>query len=378
MVSDEQLLDAVAAYTRNDNNAAAAARDLGWPVNTFKDRLAMAVRKNLTGDFFGGEVPEGYVMGNTTQELKNPVTKVREWRRLWPIAGSEAILEALEEWANREITPLRDIPLNQMFYPFENQAVVYPIPDVHLGQYSWGKETGGSYDLDIAANTVRGTFGKLVAATPATEEAIILGLGDYFHADGNDARTPKSGNALDVDSRFGKVQWVGAELLIEVVDMALQKHGHVTVKVLPGNHDPRAQDALTIALWFRYMGNSRVTVDRRPGLHWFHQWGKVMIGAHHGHETKAESMPAVMASFEPVMWGTSLFRYAYLGHHHKDQSGMMKNEAGGATWEKFQAITAKDAWNRGVGNSSGRSITAIVLDKEKGEVMRVREPISPN
>jgi hypothetical protein len=374
MVSDDELKRVVDAYLASDRNKAAAARALDMHTNTFKDRLNAAVRRNLLGDFFGGEVPEGYVLGNTTQHLKDPVTKVQEWRRLWPIAGSEQVLQALEEWGNKAITPLEIIVKSTEWY--YDQAVVYPIPDVHLGQYSWGKETGGSYDLDIAANTVRKTFARLVASSPATAEAIVLGLGDYFHADGNDARTPKSGNALDVDSRFGKVQWVGAELLIEVVDMALQKHQHVTVKVLPGNHDPRAQDALTIALWFRYLGNPRVTVDRKPGMHWFFQWGKVMIAAHHGHETKAEQMPGVMASFEPVMWGSSIYRYAYLGHFHKRLKG--SDELKGAIYEIFQAITAKDAWNRGVGHSSGRSITAIVLDKEKGEVMRVIEPISPD
>jgi hypothetical protein len=381
MVSDDELKRVVDAYRASDRNKAAAARALDMPINTFKDRLNAAVRRNLTADFFGGEVPEGYVIGNTTQHLKDPITKVQEWRRLWPIAGSEQVLQALEEWGNKAITPLPSTPVHMEldgndYVHFRSQAVVYNIPDVHLGQYSWGKETGGSYDLDIAANTVRKTFARLVASSPAAEEAIVLGLGDYFHADGNDARTPKSGNALDVDSRFGKVQWVGAELLIEVVDMALQKHSHVTVKVLPGNHDPRAQDALTIALWFRYLGNPRVTVDRKPGMHWFYQWGKVMIAAHHGHETKAEQMPGVMASFEPAMWGSSLYRYAYLGHWHKRLRGT--DELKGAVYEVFQAITAKDAWNRGVGHSSGRSITAIVLDKNKGEVMRVSEPISPD
>lgn len=375
MVSNDELKRVVEAYLANDRNKQRAADSLGLHVNTFKDRLNAATRRNMTGDFFGGEVPEGYVVGNTTQHLSDPIHKVQEWRRLWPIAGSEQVLEALEEWANRAIMPL---PLVERYQEYQEaqRATVYNIPDVHLGQYSWGKETGGSYDLDIAASTVRKTFARLVASAPATEEAIVIGLGDYFHADGNDARTPKSGNALDVDSRFGKVQWVGAELLIEVVDMALQKHSHVTVKILPGNHDPRAQDALTIAVWFRYLGNDRVTVDRKPGQHWFFQWGKVMIAAHHGHETKAEQMPGVMASFEPAMWGNTLYRYAYLGHHHKRTKGT--DELKGAIYEIFQAITAKDAWNRGVGHSSGRSITAIVLDKNKGEVMRVIEPISPD
>lgn len=375
MVSDEELHAVISAYVLFNHNAAQAAKSLNdMPVSTFKSRLRQAVRRNLTGDFWGGDVPEGYIMGNTTQEFKNTLTKQREWRRLWPVAGSEAIQEALEEWANKAITPLGPVtPLWAI--PSLDLATVYIIPDVHLGQYSWGKETGQSYDLDIAAQTVRKTFQTLVTRAPATAEGIVIGVGDYFHADGNDARTPKSQNSLDVDSRFGKVQWVGAELLIEVVDMALQRHDHVTVKILPGNHDPRAQDALTIAVWFRYLGNPRVTVDRKPGTHWFLKWGRTMIAAHHGHETKPEAMPAVMAAFEPEMWGSTDFRYAYLGHFHKEVAGRTKDERNGAIWEVFQAITAKDAWNRTMGHASGRSISAIVLDKENGEIGRIKQPI---
>lgn len=373
-LSDEILQQAVDAYKSADGNKARAASTLGWPVNTYKARLNEAVRRNMMGDFWGN-IPEGYVAGNTTVELRDPVTKVREWLRMWPVAGSEIAQEALEEWANKKVRPLE--PIAGPRYTYADLLTVYPIPDVHFGQYSWSKETGGeSYDLDIARATVLDTFGTLVADAPATNEALVLGLGDYFHADGNDARTPKSGNALDVDSRFGKVQWMGAELLIDVVDLALQKHDHVTVKVLPGNHDPRAQDALTIALWFRYKNNPRVTVDRKPGLFYFFQWGKTMIAAHHGHETKPENMPAVMASFEPEMWGNTIYRYAYLGHFHRHAKG--SDERGGAIWEIFQAITAKDAWNRGVGHSSGRSITAIVLDKEQGERQRILQPIRRN
>lgn len=374
MVSDEQLEAVASAYVLYEKNAAQAAASLKMAVSTFKDQLHMAVRRNLLGDFFG-TVPEGYMTGNTTQHLVDPVTKRQEWLRLWPIAGEERVLEAIEEWANRKITPLDNVwPLDANLTL--NQLTVYNIPDVHLGQYSWGKETGRSYDLDIAKETVKGTFRALVARSPATEEALVIGLGDYFHADGNDARTPKSQNMLDVDSRFSKVQWVGAELLIEVVDMALQKHFHVTVKIVAGNHDPRAQDTLTMALWFRYLNNPRVTVDRKPGLHYFFQWGKVMIAAHHGHETLPGNMPGVMAAYEPEMWGSTLYRYAYLGHLHKVVKG--SEEIGGATWEIFQAITAKDAWNRGKGHGSGRSITSIVHDKEQGEIMRIRQPISPN
>ena len=375
MAEEQDFIEALAQYELAGRNYEEAARRTGIAVSTLKHRVKTAIRKNLRGAAFGGETPEGYQLGKITQLYKSDDGKVMEWRHLMPEALHEQSIAALEEWARASISPLPVVPEPNIDSLFE--LTVYPIPDVHLGQYSWGKETGNSYDLDIAVKTVKDTFAKLVQKAPASANAIVLGLGDFFHADGNDARTPKSQNALDVDSRYGKVQWMGAELMIQTVDLALKKHKHVTVKVLPGNHDPRGGDALTIALWFRYLDNPRVTVDRGPALHWFYQWGEVMLAAHHGHETKPEQMPGVMSAYEPKMWGETQYRYALLGHWHKRAKGFASNESNGAVWEIFQAITAKDAWNRGKGHASGRSITAITYDQKDGEVTRTLVPISP-
>lgn len=373
-VEDDQLARIVEAYNDHGQNKAAAAESLGLPVSTFKHQLRVAVRRNLLGDAFGGPIPEGYALGKITQMHTSADGKAMEWRHLLPTG--EDPLAALKSVLEAEVAAIPEVPAAALDLSLGSGLVtIYPIPDVHLGQYSWGKETGANYDLQIAVNTVKDTFGRLLARAPSTDTAVVLALGDYFHADSYEARTPKSGNPLDVDSRFGKTQWMGAELLIEVIDRALQKHQTVHVKALPGNHDPRGGDMLTLAVWFRYQNNPRVIVDRRPGVFWFAQFGKTMVAAHHGHEAKPEQMAGVMASYAPDMWGATSFRYAYLGHEHRRKRGMSSEERGGAVWEVFQAITAADAWNRGKGHFAGRSITAITLDPERGEVYRTLEPI---
>lgn len=377
MLSDDILTATVQAYTEAGGNSAEAARKLGLSVSTYKDRLKVAVRKNMVGTAFGGETPPGYMLGKITQLHSSADGKRMEWRHLLPESETyQEWLSALTDRLNAAVSPLALIPAPPASDP--HVLTVYPIPDVHLGQYSWGKEVANSYDLDIAVKTVLGSFGELVAEVPASDEALVLGLGDFFHADGNDARTPKSANALDVDGRYAKVQMTGAELLVQTIDLALQKHRKVEVRILAGNHDPRGGDAMTLALWLRYHDNPRVTINRSPALHYFRRWGHTMIAAHHGHETKPEQMPAVMAAYEPEMWGKSLYRYAYLGHIHKRSKGQTADERAGAIWETFQAITAKDAWNRGQGHASGRSIAAIRLHLTKGEVGRIYVPIAAN
>jgi len=55
----------------------------------------------------------------------------------------------------------------------------------------------------VAAPVDVETIAEVSAGTPATETAIILGGGGYFHANTNAART-QSGHELDVDGRTGK------------------------------------------------------------------------------------------------------------------------------------------------------------------------------
>lgn len=370
-IPDEELQRVVEALDAADGNKEAAARALGMPVSTLKHQVKLAVRRNLYGDAFGGAVPPGYTLGKLTQLHKSDDGKTMEWRHLLPQTLEDAN-EYLIERFGREITPLPEIePPDDVV----DLLTLYPLPDVHMGQYSWKHETKESYDLDIAFETVTGAFDKLIAVTPASAVGVVLFLGDYYHADGFDNRTPKSGNSLDVDSRYNKVQWMGTELAIALVDRALQKHETVIVRVLPGNHDPRGGESLVIALWARYLNNPRVVIDRTPGSFWFFQWGKVMLAGHHGHEVKPEGMPAVMAAYEPEMWGSTVFRHAYLGHFHRKIRGRMSDEHGGAIWEVLQAITAKDAWNRSMGHASGRSVSAMTFDKEEGLKLTHHQPI---
>jgi hypothetical protein len=245
---------------------------------------------------------------------------------------------------------------------------VYPIGDYHLGMYSWKDETGEDWDLDIAERTLRGTMADLVSSAAPSETAIVLSLGDFFHIDDSTNRTPASGHALDVDTRRAKVLQVGVKLLIDCVEMALAKHKKVIVRCLAGNHDPATTPALNIALWAFFHGNKRVNVDCSPSKFFYHQFGKVMIGATHGDKCRMTDFPGVMAANQPDKWGATRFRYGYLGHvHHKDVRG---KEINGVICESFQILAPADEWHHSQGYGAGRSMQAITHHRETGEKFR--------
>ena len=60
---------------------------------------------------------------------------------------------------------------------------VYPMGDPHFGMFAWSEETGDDFDLKIAERDLCAAVDRLVDTVPACKEAMIINLGDFFHAD---------------------------------------------------------------------------------------------------------------------------------------------------------------------------------------------------
>jgi hypothetical protein len=196
----------------------------------------------------------------------------------------------------------------------------------------------------------------------------VLNRGDFFHSDNDENRTRRGGNPLDADTRYAKVLRVGVDLLIHCVQLALQRHQKVSVRCLPGNHDPYGALALSIGVAKFFQNNKRVEMDISASRFFMLRFGKVLLTATHGDMFRHGDMPGVVAADYPQDWGATQFRYGYLGHvHHKSIGG---GEKAGMIWETFQTLSPKDAWHHGAGYRSGRAMVAITHHKNKGEIMR--------
>lgn len=245
---------------------------------------------------------------------------------------------------------------------------VYPFGDPHIGLYSWSRETGEDFDLDIARDLTLGAVDRLVECSPASETALLLPLGDIFHVNDQSNQTPSHKHQLDVDSRFVKVLGVGIHTFRHAILRALQKHQKVVVRFVAGNHDPQAVWALAFSIAAFFENDSRVTVDLSPSAHWFYRFGRVLIGATHGDKSKADQLLGVMASDRPRDWGETAHRYWYCGHvHHASVK-----EYPGVTVETFRTLAAADSYASGYGYRAGRDMRAIVHHIEDGEVERHR------
>jgi hypothetical protein len=391
-LSDElaqEAADAFRAYGKK--HLAAEALGLRWP--TFDNRLKRAAERGMlgtrpvlpgfriakvsntpSGDYVqqrpeAGEVyelPEGQRVKGVSTLVDADGRKIIEWIKTAADTQSRdalelAIHEAFDRHVGHAVMPPEPV------FTDDNLLTIYPIVDLHLGLYAWGKETGADYDVEIAAGLLRGAVSNLVARSAASSTAIVLDMGDYYHTDNSNNQTRRSGNPLDVDTRYARVLQVGIELVVECIELALQKHQHVIYRKLPGNHDDETSLMLAIALaaWFRE--NPRVTVDTDPSRFFMRRFGKVMIAATHGDMLKMGDMAGFMAANWPKEWGATEFRYSYTGHVHHDR---VKSGAGVRS-ESFNTLAAKDAWHAASGYVSARSAVSITMHKDMGEIDRL-------
>ncbi len=248
----------------------------------------------------------------------------------------------------------------------EDILATYVYGDPHIGMLAHRDEAGEDFDLKIATRDLQKGTKALVDRSPATDEALVLQLGDFFHSDNPQNRTARSGNALDVDGRWYKVLNVGIDLMIELVISALAKHKHVTVKNIIGNHDDMSSIFLSVAMSKYFRNEPRVTVDTSPAKFWYFQFGRNLIGSTHGDTAKPEKLPLIMATDKPQEWASSDFRYWYTGHIHNKQA----MEFSGCMWESFRTLAGSDAWHAGAGYRSGKDLSCVLLHKDYGEIGR--------
>lgn len=250
----------------------------------------------------------------------------------------------------------------------DDLLAVYPLGDPHFGLYVWGKECGDSFDLAEARRLTIGAVDRLVEAAPPAHTALILPLGDVFHADDQSNQTPAHKHQLDVDSRYVHVLKVGIETFRHAIYRALQKHERVIVRFVSGNHDPHAVWALAFSIAAYFDNEPRVEVDLSPAKHWFYRFGKVLLGASHGDTTKPEQLLGVMACDRAEDWGQTQHRYWYCGHVHHSSV----KELSGVTVETFRTLAAADAYAMGHGYRAGRDMRCIVHHRQFGEIERHR------
>lgn len=271
-------------------------------------------------------------------------------------ASCKAATEALQPFAPIAAPVLANADL----------ATLYTLTDSHVGMLAWGRETGEPWDLNIAERVLVDTLAAMITAAPASEWGILNQLGDFLHFDSLKPLTPEHGHVLDADSRYQKIVEVAVRILIRVVYLMLEKHQRVYVGMREGNHDPAGSVWLRVMFAHLFKDNPRVTVEQSPQPYIAIQHGKTMLGFHHGHLAKNESLPLLFAAKFSQMWGATTKRYIHTGHRHHVE----EKEHPGVKVIQHPTLAAADAHSARGGWLSERQATSMTYHLERGEVAR--------
>jgi hypothetical protein len=366
-VRDHEILDAIEQF----GNQTAAAKELGINRRSLERALQRlkirAARRGLSPEHdMVHTVPEGFVVRGVSTYYNKDGQAAGQWvKSTQDKQTAREIQEAFLEAFKDDI--VRVAPTNPGTQQPDSRLLnCFVYGDPHIGQRSWAEETGHDHDLELAEQLFTKAHDDLVERSPSATTALILNLGDYFHADDGQNRTMRSGHNLDVDGRYQKVRKVGFRILRSMIQMCLRKHDKVIVWNIIGNHDDYSAVDLSLWLQVAYENEPRVHIETSANKFYYMQFGSVMLAATHGDTVKTEQMLGVMASDQPAMWGQCTHRYAHLGHvHHKTLKDLP-----GVSVETHRVLQPSDLWAHNAGYRSQRDAQCITYHSSFGEYAR--------
>ncbi len=313
--------------------------------------------------------PDGMFVRSVSTLIDGETGTVRQqWVKADIVKENEfkARVEAAVRAAMEKLEPLAPIDGPSATDVNSELATLYTLTDSHVGMLAWPRETGEPWDLKIAERVLSETLIKMIDSAPHSAAGIINQLGDFLHFDSLKAITPEHGNLLDADSRFQKIVEVAVRILRRVIEHALTRHLIVYVFMHEGNHDPASSVWLRVIFSALYENNPRVVVERSPLPYVAFQWGETMLGFHHGHLTKNESLPLLFAARFSAMWGLTKKRYIHVGHRHS----VDEKEHPGVKVVQHSTLAAADAYAARSGYLSERQAVSMTYHKRFGEVAR--------
>ena len=371
------LQEAVELWFAHDRSVRGAAEASGLNYHTYKTRLDRAKREGLhlapgIRDSMVRAGLDPLVTKGGHRRIYDPETGRQIDTVRYDVAQDKVSTEDYLAQVRAALDGLAPAPIRAAPDACTSDLLtLYPLMDVHFGMHAWAEETGDDdYDIKSAASDMRAAFAKVLPRTPASGEAILLVGGDFYHADDNSGLTPAHKHRLDVDSRHFKVLMAGIEILADVMETLLDRHGRVTLRILRGNHDEHAHLIPMVALAERYRNHPRCTVEQSPRHLFTRAWGRSLIAAHHGDKGTPEQMVLQIADVCPD-WTPTRHRFLYTGHTHKDQA----RDISGMKWESLRAFAPKDAYAAGRNYTGRRTMNSLTYHTVDGLVTRAFDPI---
>lgn len=315
---------------------------------------------------FTRPVPEGFVAKGVSTYYNSEGKPSGQWVKA--SLSHQALADAMRDTIagfKDEIQPVAAIAAPATSE--EHLCNLYTFTDYHLGMLAWHQEGGADWSVSLAEKTIIAALIQMVNQSPNAHTGVLNIQGDFLHTDGKTPVTPASKHVLDADSRFPKIRRAAIRIIRSLVTICLQRHQEVQLIIAEGNHDEESAGWLSDLFAVHYEEEPRVTVNDSVLPFYVFEWGSTMLGVHHGHKVKNESLPLLFAAQFPQSWGRTTRREIHCGHrHHRDEK-----EYNGVTVVQHPTLSARDAYAARGGWIADRAAWAITYHKNYGAVGRV-------
>ena len=363
----KQVLEAIERL----GSARAASAELGINIGGASETYTAVKRKAAKFGYapehdFTRPVPDGFIAKGVSTYYNAEGKPSGQWVKA--SLSHEALVDAMREAIEGFKGDIDQAsPIVAPVASDEHLCNLYTFTDYHLGMLAWHKEGGNDWNISIAERTIIAALQQMIEQSPKAHTAVINIQGDFLHTDGKTPVTPASKHVLDADSRFPKIRRSAIRIIRSLVAMSLQRHQAVHLIIAEGNHDEESAGWLSDLFAVHYEDEPRVTVSDAVLPFYVFEWGVFMLGVHHGHKVKNESLPLLFAAQFPQEWGRTTRREIHCGHrHHRDEK-----EYNGVTVVQHPTLAARDAYAARGGWIADRAAWAITYHKKYGPVGRV-------
>lgn len=355
-----------------DRNARKAAQILGITHATVRNIMATVKGAAAAAGFSDAwdataHVPEGeYVVGRSLYLEDDSGNKAwLKTRRKLETAEKEETLKAFVDQLNSQVKQAKKTPKPSEKGKSKDLLPTIIIGDAHIGMRAEASETRDrDFNSQIASAELLEAIDYLVDAAPASEEAMLINVGDFMHANSH-KNTTANLTPLDVDQRIESVMRVAADTMIHAITRILEKHSKVSVVMARGNHDSDTAIAIAMILAYRYAKEPRVTILEPQGFHTYTTFGKNLIAITHGDKAPSRRLADVLPRLS--VWSKTSHRYWILGHFHSKLAEQFENSV---VIERFGTLAPADSWHASKFYKSPSIMNQIVYRRSGGIAIR--------
>ena len=366
--------EVVEAWERCGRNSSRASSNLGITPATVRN-MVHGVKATASAAGFSdawdatAHVPEGeYVTGRSIYLEDDSGNKAwLKTRRKIEDAEREAGLKAFVDELTKGLKPAKNTHKKSPKGKSKDLLPAIIIGDAHIGMRGESETTRDrEFNSRIASTEILEAIDSLVHAAPASEEALLINVGDFTHID-RSIPYPQTANGtpMDTDTHIEAIMRTAANTMIHGILRILEKHEKISVVMARGNHDSETSIAIAMVLAYYFSKDHRVTILEPKGFYHYLTFGSNLIAITHGDKAPGRRLADMLPRLN--VWSKTSHRYWILGHFHSKLSEQYDNSV---VLERFGTLAPSDNWHASKGYRSPSIMNQIVYRRSGGIAIR--------